>query len=685
MNDTSHHRTTLWVVLGLTLLLLAVAISFSFSLGRLQYEMDYEDIITHIDGLKRWRDLSEGGVGKFFSAYAANPPHCPLHSFTAATAFMLFGVNDWAPYILNAVFLFAFLLLARWATRGFGPVASCIAVLGAALVPLSFQTIHQFRPDFSCALATLWGMLLYPTRLGRDFEKRAALSGLFFGLALLAKPPFFPFTLAMGGLPWFLSAAVCAREASGWRGAGSAVRRSWPFFLVTALVAGPHYIVAWRSILAYIQLNQFGADAHVWKMTGGLGFQLAYHVFGHSGSLMLGGAVWLLLGLVLAGFVLCLACRSRTPGFRTGFLHLFAVTLWAWIFIAWNPHMNPFFGLTFQYALVLCAMYVLAWISTLLAQSGRRWTLVFPGTALVALACFAVPFPVHDQQFTKAEPALHRFARDLPREAYNRLSKWREYSDAGYTLLSTYGIVSSHRLQWMADKNRENFQFFGVPFWPIGQVVELFDQETKTHDRIDFAVVSEPGAEGVFEELPNARTTGSLIEWLNSRKEYRLVETMPTPSGKKYLLYMAVPNFSIFASMSGLGPKTGPVNVAGKPMVRLVGAPEITLDFVSPASGEGLMEFSFRSEGPVSSIRVSVNSKESAEIDTSRPDPSSEFRAEDFKIALVEGNNAIAIRLYDRSGNLVQPPAMGIRRLRISPPGDASPFDDILRKIESRK
>lgn len=678
------NRRQLWCVLGLTLLLLAVAISFSFSRGRLQYEMDYEDIITHIDGLKRWRDLSEGGAWKFIVEYTANPPHCPLHSFTAAAGFMLFGVHDWAPYILNAVFLFAFLLLALKLTRGFGELASCVAVLGASLVPLSFQTIHQFRPDFPCALAILWGMLLYPMRIDENYEKRAAISGIFFALALLAKPPFFPYTLAMGGLPLAVSAVVSGKAASQWKGAWDALRRSWPFFVATALVAGPHYLVAWRNILDYIELNQFGESAHVWKMTGGLGFQIAYHIFGYSGSFMLGRAVWILMSLVCGGFILCAICRRSNPEACSSFLYLFAVTLWAWIFIAWNPHMNPFFGLTFQYALTICGMYVLAWTTALILGSVRRWLLIVPGATLATMACIAVPFPVHDWKFTNADPNLHNFARNLPSEVYKSLAKWREHSDAGYTLLSTYGIVSSHRLQWMADKKRENFKFFGVPFWPIDQVVELFDQETKKHHRIDFAVVSEPGAEGVFEQLPNAETTGSLLKWLDGRTEYRAVETILTPSGKKYILYMAAPNFGIFENLSGLGPKIGSVDLAGKPMVKNVETAEIALDFNSPKSGEGLLEFSFHAKDPVAVVKVAVNSCELGEIDVGQLDPKSDLCTREFKVALVEGMNPIMIRLCDRSGNLVPRASMLVRRLRVSPPGDRSPLDDILRKIKDK-
>ena len=662
-------------------------ISWSFERGRLQYQMDYEDIITHIDGLERWRDLSEGGVGQLLSNYIQSPAHCPLHSFMAAAAFMFFGVHDWAPYVLNVFMLFAFLALVRRETRTLGFYPSILAVIGALFVPLSFQSIHQFRPDFPCALATLWGMVVFPRWRQENYGKMAAFSGALFGLALLAKPPFFPYTLAMGGLPLFFALVEGIKEKKSATGAWLPLLRSWPFFLATAVVAGPHYIIAWRKILDYIRLNQFGENAHVWKMTGGLDFQLVYHIFGYSGAFMLGHAVWLILALSGCGLLLSLVLRKRDAEHSRQLIRLLSYSVWAWIFIAWNPHMNPFFGLTFQYGIVLVAVFAAAWILRLALDAAfpLKAAAVIPCASVASIILMAFPFTEYDQKFTRATPEIRAFAKNLPIDVYEALTKWRRLSDSGYTLLSTYGIVSSHRLQWIADKNRQNFRFFGVPFWPIDQVVELFDQETKENPRVDFAVISEPGAEGVFEELPNAETTGSLLQWFEGRKEYRAVETILTPSGKKYILYMAAPNFSIFESSAGLGQKTGPVNLAGMPMVRNVEAPEVSLDFDSPASGQGLLELSFHAKDPIAAVKVTANSLEVADIDVTECEPQSDFCTREFKVALVEGKNPIILRLYDRSGNLVQHPSMILRRLRISAPGDSSPLDDILRKTRMTK
>jgi hypothetical protein len=68
-----------------------------------------------------------------------------------------------------------------------------------------------------------------------------------------------------------------------------------------------------------------------------------------------------------------------------------------------------------------------------------------------------------------------------------------------------------------------------------------------------------------------------------------------------------------------------------------------------------------------------------------RIDPQSDFQTVDCKVALVKGKNPVTIHIYDRAGNMVQKPSTIVRRLRISPSGDASPLDDILRKINNQK
>jgi len=648
--------------------------------------MDYEDIITHIDGLSRWRHLSEGGASQIIANYIKSPPHCPLHSAMAAAAFMFFGVHDWAPYVLNALVLFAFLALVRKETRAFGFYPSAFAVLGALFVPLSFQSVHQFRPDFPCALVTLWGMVVYPRWRENNFSQKAAISGVCFGLALLAKPPFFPYTLAMGALPWSLALLAGIKERKSATGAWSPMLRSWPFFAATALIAGPHYLIAWKNILAYIDLNQFGENAHVWRMTGGLDFQLAYHVFGYSGNFMLGRAVWVVLALAGCGLLLS-AIRLKSDQEKAHhFLRLLAYSAWAWVFIAWNPHMNPFFGLTFQYMIVITGMYSAAWILRLAlnARFPLKATAVFPVAALASIAWMAFPLTDYDQTFTRANPEIHAFAKRFPADVYHTLTKWRRFSDSGYALISTYGIVSSHRLQWLAAKDREDFTFYGVPYWPLEKLIPLFDQNTKTNHRVDFAMVTEPGAEGVFEDLPNSKTSGGLLDHLQKQETYTHVETLLTPSKKKYFLFMATPNFSVFDVEDGLGAKSAPLYIEGTPVVRPATSGHVSLDYVSSASGLAKIELALRGQLSLANVEVSINGKPVESIPVT---PTVDFIEKTVSADLKDGLNRIEVRLLDKNGNEVVKPSVQFRRIRITPHGDSSPMADIVRKsgAEGRK
>ena len=111
----NQHRVSIWYGVCLFLACAFLALMFlqhSALRGRLQYEVGYEDVITFIDGLKRYKALVDQPQThlQFFYQYAVDPPHAPLHSLQAGLAFAIFGINDQAPYLSNVVLLFALLL-----------------------------------------------------------------------------------------------------------------------------------------------------------------------------------------------------------------------------------------------------------------------------------------------------------------------------------------------------------------------------------------------------------------------------------------------------------------------------------------------------------------------------------------------------------------------------------------------
>jgi hypothetical protein len=673
----AERKVVFWLAVASVVITL-VTLAWSSERGRLQYEVDYEDIITHIDGLERWRSLSEGSLREFLTEYLEGPPHAPLHSLMAAGAFAMAGPRDWAPYALNGVLVFFFLLLVWKQTQRFGMVPALFALVLAAFVPVVHQSVHQFRPDFPAALATLWAMLVFPKWGDPAFARKAGLSGALFGLALLAKPPFFPYTLAMGFPAWALAVAGAIRASGSVRAAIPAILGTWPFFLFCALIAGPHFLIAWKQIFNYIVLNQFGADAHIWQGATSLTAQLLYHWQGFSGILMLGRVVWILAALAGLGLLFAILARKSQPEASHAYYRLAGFTAWAWAFIAWNPHTNPFFGLTFQYGLVLAGAFTVAWAVhwTRSGDRRRKAFVVFPAAVVLLVAALVFPLLVFKPEFTNADRATTEFVRSLPRRVFDSFQHWRKFSDSGYTLFSCYGEVSSHRMEWLALKSREDFRFFAVPHLPLEKQQELFKQGSGNH-RVDFVFAAEADAMGIYTDLPNAQTTGLLTEWIAAREDFALIESIPTPSGSRYHLFMAVPNFSVFEKIDGLSAKTRPLLLEGNPVVMNATSQSIFMLFDSPAAGEATLELAMRCHPVRMDLELFVNGVSIGKIPV---EPSHGFPETSLKIPLQQGSNELIFSLLQENGEPLEQPAVQFRRVRITPPGDESPMTDIFRK-----
>jgi hypothetical protein len=204
----------------------------------------------------------------------------------------------------------------------------------------------------------------------------------------------------------------------------------------------------------------------------------------------------------------------------------------------------------------------------------------------------------------------------------------------------------------------------------------MFRQDPNQVHHVDFVMVTETDAEGVFEHLPNAKTSGGLLEWISQQPSYSLIETVKTPAGKKYCIFMALPNFSVFSSTDGLGPKSKPLEMAGHPVVMPAISGHITLQYKSPSSGSGKMELSMRGTNQQVKVQISNNGRTQIEYSASLSD---QMNGREFAIQLSKGVNQVEIRLLDSKGNVMTSPSVQFSRIRITPPGDSTPMEDILR------
>ena len=538
MNLIKSKSSAIFALILLCLILTAIFLNHSAWRGRLQYQIEYEDVITFLDGLKRYRALVDQPQGnlQFLYQYVTDPPHAPLHSFQAGAAFAVFGVNDWAPYASNALLLFSLLAAFAYAARSFGGTAVGVGLFFLALSPLAYNTIAEFRPDYPSAILTVWAVLLYFEFLKKGLWQFCALSGAFYGLAMLAKPPVFLYVMAIGGGPFFLGLA------QGWQkdraqGLVRALKSSWPFFVFCGLVAGPHFAVAAGKIYNYIILNQVGQDAHLWAFKGGWLERVFYPLSGYGGWIALGRMWRIALALaVAAGLAGIMLWRFRKTE-ALWFLVSSGLVAYSYCFLVINPHMNPYFGITFQIFLLFSGAGLLGFLAT------SRWGLWksiaargFVALILAFVTLKAFPLPIRNEEVTKGSRENKEFLQTANQSALEILKRNSNVPSKAYVMVSTYGAISSHTLQWISDKEELGFRFQAVPYEYISKIKKLFDVDSGKN-RVDFAIVSEEGVFGVREELPNAQTSGLLLEFLRSQDKYIEIGKISDPKGLAYVVF----------------------------------------------------------------------------------------------------------------------------------------------------
>jgi len=320
----------------------------------------YDDVGYMIDGLRRLNVLDSAGVHAFCQTFVQSVPHSPWSTFLAVVAFALFGVNDWAPYLLNGLLVF-FLLCLAWNVAG-QTTSTRVAITSVVLLSqLPFQAILEFRPDFAAALFTA-GFALLLLKMGihgveRKVELRAYFCvGLLAGLAYLTKPSFFPHTTVMLFAALFISEIDRGLLARGRFEILGITRRSLLALAGAVLVAGPYFSVNWRAVLDYFLVNTgSGKEANIWKQPGGFWGSLAERLHGYSVSITLGRftnlfAIWLLVGVAIA-----LVYRNyRAVLFSVSGILLSAISL---LVIAAGQMGDPHFSYAWMILFVLTTLY----------------------------------------------------------------------------------------------------------------------------------------------------------------------------------------------------------------------------------------------------------------------------------------------------------------------------------------
>lgn len=200
---------SVFVILAMVAVSAALNLSLSAREGALSMAPIYDDVGYLLDASVR---LIFGGVNSIASiavSFVASPPHAPMSTLTAISAFAMLGPHVWAPYVANAWILLAFCLLVYFSTRQFTGRGVGLLIVGIVLfVPVSHAMITEFRPDIAAGVvfsAAIYLLLRINFALADRYK--LALIGLVCALAVMAKPSAFVVTIPVLGLVWMIGVA----------------------------------------------------------------------------------------------------------------------------------------------------------------------------------------------------------------------------------------------------------------------------------------------------------------------------------------------------------------------------------------------------------------------------------------------------------------------------------------------
>jgi hypothetical protein len=287
----------------ITIIFVASQLQASLNDGVLSFPPTYDDIGYYIDATHRVQSLWQGGIEAVLREYLAYPPHAPGSTFLAAIGFLLFGIKPWAADTANALPLFLFVLILLRLSRELPFGVTLIVTITTLSMPIFSLAIVEFRPDMWSAGLTVAGTILIVLRDPREI-RTAAGAGLAFAAALLMKPTLAPLVLILFGTALVLRLAPHLRESN-----------QRPRVIISCLIvgalalglAGPHYALGLKDLIAYYREHIFGSGAATWTPQLSPVQNALYYVTGPGGAASLGQ--WVYVGVLTLAVPIILTIR----------------------------------------------------------------------------------------------------------------------------------------------------------------------------------------------------------------------------------------------------------------------------------------------------------------------------------------------------------------------------------------
>lgn len=600
-----------------------LVLQYSFRHGRLIVFPTFDDVGYFAEGADRLQTLYDSGVSGVYHQYIAAPPHSPFQAGMAVAAFALFGLRDWAPYALNSLLALGYFLAADWLLRGAPLWQKVLGFLFIGSIPFVPMAVHEFRPDHAVALFTALGAMLL---LGAPFvhgpRRRQIVAGVWFGIALLTKPPVFPQTLTIAG------ASLALATVADWLAAGrlpsvKAVLKSWTAVLVPlVLIPLPHYCLNFHEIYSYIYDILFGTFKASYQMRGSRSEHLFYYLTGGGGSVMLGAHLWLLLA-VLAFSAVGVALVGRRGDRARGGAVIMLLAL-AFLIPTALKTKQPFFGLAFDTVLAFSAIFLLGRL--LRAErfgNGRK----LATTALVVAAGIGVwNFQWPSPRYGSASTGWQEQRRQIVEGVFHTIVSHSTFNSIDVSPLPDPSVCEDEKctapmptvlLCGIGDVNPPVLHFLAaqqsIPLnFQFNATSNRAEDFVKDFDNADFIYCAQSRTSLIADFLPSSGLQDELLAAVRARPQFKQVGAWTFMKTGRSLYLFQRQDFRGFRALQGLGPVEGPFPEHKLRSVRWGNGPVTKLKTPAQPAGDFELSWEARSDFQYQVVAVSVDGQEIA-------------------------------------------------------------------------
>ena len=371
------------------------------------------------------------------------------------------------------------------------------------------------------------------------------------------------------------------------------------------MIATPFFLLTGKELIAYIQVNAFGANQEIWAVKGGMLEQALYFITGPGGGFMIGRQLLFLVIIASAG--LAAMDRGRKS---VALCHAFFPTSCAITYLLPTIMVvkNPFSGVQMVFLLIFWAMFSLGQLARVLQRlTGFRKRIAMVLGAIMAILSVGwirLPIGGAGEMAIIRKDLIDWDLRFLRDRALKRARLG--ISDPLIVAVTTAGMSNNASvLQFLLAKER----FRGIAFRDLHMQGDL-NVFAKTFAESDIVLANEPNSEEAFDWLPSGKIQGQTLKMVQSDPAFFLADMKTTVANRKYYQFERASGFSPDLTLTGFGNLEGPYPQWNLPQVRWGLAPKSAIQISTIKGGFAMLVLCGLSYQPDQTLSVIVQGKE---------------------------------------------------------------------------